>query len=391
MTTCYAQSSTDWASVDWRDAPTGGSMVVPSNGDTVELNGKAVALSPTYTVPVSGQLAAIQNTAGGYLTIIASGSQNYRINATNIINNGGSNMIQCSGIGTGTVTINCTDMTNTSSSLSTGLLITSTGVNYVITGNCTGGTSASKAQPCVSMNGANNITINGLVKGGSAAVSYGLVTASGSSGTITLGGVNAALGSTYTMGVLLGSGSTNSISITNGTVTAGAAGTSFGISLAGTNSLTMSAGTITGVSASAGIYISGTASSANITCTSITGGSAGGGVQIVGANATCTIVANTVNGGTGAGVGVLCNSSNACQITANLVDSVTTAAYSGRINWTPAAGQTHTMGNGTICHPESDIVVAAHIRKGFNRWTGGQAGTYLMPPKLGTARMKLGA
>ncbi len=182
MATKYANSSTNWSTMTWLDAPAGSTTTAPTTGDDADLNGKTVTIDQTVTC---------DNIVGAG-TLAVSGSRTINANVGNA-----SAAFSCTLTASQTVTVN---------------------------GNVVGGTTASK----ITVNGASTtLNVNGNVVGGAGSVVRAITATTGTVNVVgnlsTVSNANAMLagGATVTItGNVNGSvGTVAALNINAGTVT----------------------------------------------------------------------------------------------------------------------------------------------------------------------------
>jgi len=171
--TITAAKAGNWSATDtW----TGG--VVPGNGDTADLNGKAVVMD-IATIPAAGTLAALQSPGtAGQLTVAldaATFNSGGAINAT-MITAGTTTLILVSGTTAHVLTISASGSpTSISAGTAVGELaaIKHTGTGTVtVVGSVTGGSGGSAYG--VWSNNAGTLNVTGTVTGGAGSLSHGL-------------------------------------------------------------------------------------------------------------------------------------------------------------------------------------------------------------------------
>ena len=355
MAVYFAQKSGNISANDvFFDAPSGGNAidvsVVCTASDILSANSYTIALDEDVTalrLSTADEDAGGAGVAGGGFTVA----------------------------GTRTITANILSGTT--------LCLNASGSGYTITvtGNVTGGTSASARG--VYSNTAITILVSGTITGGSADSAFGLY--NGSTGAVTAGNVTGGSGASC-HGIV--NNTSGAITVT-GLVTGGSGASTYarGIAANSTGTLTLNdviggsgvgcngvylsssctvtiSGTVTGGSAATGLVA---ALAATVTIANVIGGSA---ASIYGVTNVTTGVINITNVTAGSAAltpGIYNASTGVVTITGNIINNTSSSAVHGQILYHPASG--------------------AYIQ--YPKTTGG-AGTYKYPQQLSIDKVKSG-
>lgn len=337
--TVWAATITAAGSGNWSAGATWVGGVAPGNGDTAETGGYTIALDIT-TVPASGTLLALKNTAGGGYTL-AMAASDVTINCTDLVAVGANNLLTVSGASAKTLTVN---------------------------GNLTAGTTG----VCIYSTSTCSLAGTGAINGGTGTAGYAVYNL-----TNTMASLN-----------------------WNGSVTAGTGSTAYGIYLSRSVSPWTVTGTVTGGggagTSSYGIFVSASSASGTLNGNAV-GGTANNSNGVV-SYSPWTLNGNIVNGTGGTGVAAKSPTWN------NAANSATiTWANTGRGNVWGTMPAVNELAYGVVCgtntgtfpNPPTVAAIGAEVWNGIytraiDSVAGGTVGTVTNPvsctyvPNVGT-------
>lgn len=291
--TCYRQANGNWDDTNWWDSPTSGlgNKVTIADGDTVNLNGKTVALNVASTPSIASLVTGGATTAGMITVALADGSK----------------AITCASI-------------SSSSMLGNAISISGTAPNNTLTynGNITGG---SNSFTYVSFSSTGTLLINGSLTGGGG----GHAVRTSSTGTVHVTG-NCTGGSTGGSALVVTGASTVTI---DGDAKGGAGGGT-GVSHSGAGATINVLGNVLGGTFSGAVGLYSTALCTINISGNVQGGSVDGAYAMSSSGVNSVInVGDSVIGGAYAANGLSVNAAATVTITNNIINSAYSFGYSG--------------------------------------------------------------